>query len=126
MRERLVLPLLSFCLLATGAALGAVPAGSPPAQVITDPEPNAVVQAPLYMIHVTFPNPVDVKTARMNVTGKDGKQVFVGEMMPMGTDGKMLMGMPKEPLPAGNYNVKWQATGADGNPLQGEFTFTAK
>jgi methionine-rich copper-binding protein CopC len=125
MREYLVLPLLPLFLLATGAALGAAPASAPP-QVMSDPEPNALVQAPVYMLHVMFPNPVDAKSVRMDVTAKDGKPIVVGEVMPMGIDGKTMMAMPKEPMPAGGYTVKWRAAGADGKELQGEFSFTAQ
>jgi methionine-rich copper-binding protein CopC len=102
------------------------PAGAGPQAIMSDPEPNAAVKAPLYMIHVMFNNPVDVKTARMNITDKSGKSVDVGEAIPMGDDGKMLMAMPKIPLPAGSYNVKWQVAGTDGKQLQGEFAFTAQ
>ena len=44
----------------------------------------------------------------------------------MGTDGKLLMAMPKTPLPAGTYHVTWHVNGTNGNPLQGRFTFTAQ
>ncbi|HXJ02313.1 MAG TPA: copper resistance protein CopC [Micropepsaceae bacterium] len=94
--------------------------------VSTDPDANATVKAPLEMIHVLFRNPVDLKTARMSVTDKTGKPVNVGKAMAMGTDGKLLMAMPKTPLPAGTYNVTWSVTGTDGKPLQGRFTFTAR
>src|SRR5258708_78075 len=107
--------------LAHGAALSA---GSQ--TVSTDPDANAVVKAPLEMIHVLFHDPVDMKTARMSVTDKNGKPVDVGAAMQMGTDGKLLMAMPKTPLPAGTYHVIWQVKGTNGNPLQGQFTFTAK
>jgi copper resistance protein C len=107
--------------LATGAALAA-----DSQSVSTDPGANATVKAPLEMIHVLFHNPVDMKTARMSVTDKNGKPVDVGPAMPMGTDGKLLMAMPKTPLPAGTYHVTWQVKGANGNPLQGQFTFTAQ
>ena len=117
---------LSLALLLAGPAAQSAPAGNPSPPVMSDPEPNATVSAPLYMIHVMFSNPVDVKTAKMNVTDKSGKAVDLGEVMPMGTDGKTLMAMPKDPLAAGGYNVKWQATGTDGKPLQGEFSFTAQ
>jgi copper resistance protein C len=122
MRGRFVLSLLPIGLFAASAAFGA----AAPPQVVSDPEPNSVVEAPVYMIHVTFPDPVDVKTLRMAVTGKDGKQVEVGEAMAMGNDSKMLMTMPKTPLPAGGYTVKWRAAAAGGKELQGEFSFTAK
>jgi hypothetical protein len=67
-----------------------------------------------------------MKTARMRVTDKNGKPVDVGAAMPMGTDGKLLMAVPKIPLPAGTYNVTWHVMGTDGRPLDGRFTFTAK
>ena len=108
----------------TLASGGAFSAGSP--TVSTDPDANATVKAPLEMIHVLFHDPVDMKTARMNVTDKNGKPVDVGPAMQMGTDGKLLMAMPKTPLPAGTYHVTWQVKGANGNPLQGQFTFTAQ
>jgi methionine-rich copper-binding protein CopC len=107
--------------LANGAALAA-----DAQSVSTDPDGNATVKAPLEMIHVLFHNPVDMKTARMSVTDKNGKPVDVGPAMPMGTDGKLLMAMPKTPLPAGTYHVTWQVRGTNGNPLQGQFTFTAQ
>jgi methionine-rich copper-binding protein CopC len=123
MRKCLVLPLLPILLLVAGAAVGAAPVQQ---QVMSDPEPNATVSAPVYMIHVMFPNPVEAKTVRMDVTAKDGKPVVVGEAMPMGIDGKTMMAMPKEPIPAGGYTVKWRAAGTDGKELQGEFSFTAQ
>jgi hypothetical protein len=111
--------------LAAALATGAAPAADSQS-VATDPDANATVKAPLEMIHVLFHNPVDMKTARMSVTDKSGKPVDVGAPMPMGTDGKLLMAIPKTPLPAGTYNVTWHVTGTDGNPLQGQFTFTAQ
>jgi methionine-rich copper-binding protein CopC len=107
--------------LANGAALSA-----DSQTVSTDPDANATVKAPLEMIHVLFHDPVDMKTARMSVTDKSGKPVDVGLAMQMGTDGKLLMAMPKTPLPAGTYHVTWQVKGTNGNPLQGQFTFTAQ
>jgi len=114
-------------LFVTGATAAAPqPAGAAPGLVATDPEPNATVKAPVYMVHLMFNLPVDVKSAVFDVTDKNGKPVDVGQAMPMSTDGKMLMAMPQNPLPAGTYNVKWRAVGADGKPLQGQFTFTAQ
>ncbi|HEX3486371.1 MAG TPA: copper resistance CopC family protein [Micropepsaceae bacterium] len=112
-------------LLVTALAIGIARAAAPQA-VESDPAPNATVKAPLEMIHVLFHNPVDLKTAAMSVTGKDGKPIDVGKAMAMGTDGKLMMAMPSKPLPAGTYNVIWSVMGNDGKPLQGRFTFTAK
>lgn len=111
---------------------GASAAASPPASsggtgvVMTDPSPNARVSAPLHMIHVMFSQPVDVKASGFDVTTSDGKKVDVGGAMPMGNDGKMLMAMPKTPLPAGTYKVKWHTVAANAQALQGEFTFTVQ
>jgi len=116
-----------FVLAALATALangGALSAASQ--TVSTDPDANATVNAPLEMIHVLFHDPVDMTTARMSVTDKNGKPVDVGQAMQMGTDGKLLMAMPKTPLPAGTYHVTWQVKGSNGSPLQGQFTFTAK
>jgi len=119
---------VGLCLLAAFAP--ALPNGAALAAdsqtVSTDPDANATVKAPLEMIHVLFHDPVDMKTARMSVTDKNGKPVDVGRAMQMGTDGKLLMAMPKTPLPAGTYHVTWQVKGTNGNPLQGQFTFTAQ
>jgi len=93
--------------------------------VVTDPDANAVVETP-EMIHVLFHDPVDMKTAAMSVTDRAGKPVDVGAAMPMGTDGKLMMAVPKTPLKPGSYIVKWQVKGADGKPLQGQFAFTVK
>ncbi len=93
---------------------------------MTDPSPNARVSAPLQMIHVMFSQPVDVKASGFEVTTSDGKAVDVGSAMPMGSDGKMLMAMPKTPLPAGSYRVKWHTVAANAQPLEGEFLFTVQ
>ncbi|HYK78604.1 MAG TPA: copper resistance protein CopC [Micropepsaceae bacterium] len=101
------------------------PAGAAAQAVVTEPAANATVKAPLSMIHVMLPQPVDVKSAGFAAT-KDGKPIDVGQAMPMGTDGKMLMAMPKTPLAAGRYTVKWHATGTNAKPVQGEFSFTVQ
>ena len=96
--------------------------GEGPAMVMTDPAPNASVKAPLPMIHVMFNGPVDPKTSGFEVT-KNGTPVDVGEAQPMGTT--MLMAMPKMPLSAGSYRVKWHTIAAS-KKLEGEFSFTVQ
>ena len=119
-----------FALILLSLSLGAIPVQAAPAAVpkltMTDPAPNAVVSAPVYMVHLMFDLPVDIKTVSFNVTGRDGKPVDVGQAMPMDNEGKMLMAIPETPLPPGIYKVQWHATGPDGKPLAGEFSFTAK
>jgi|SRR5690242_8625612 copper resistance protein C len=117
------LMLLAFCTAAS--EIHAAPAAAPKL-MMTDPAPNAVVSAPVYMVHLMFDLPVNVKNVVFNVTDSAGKPVDVGEPMTMDSEGKMLMAVPSNPLAAGVYKVRWHATGADGKPLEGEFSFTAK
>jgi copper resistance protein C len=110
--------------------LGVIPVQAAPAAVprltMSDPEANAVVKAPVYMVHLMFDLPVDIKTVSFNVTDRNGKPVDVGQAMPMDNEGKMLMAIPNTPLPPGIYKVQWHATGPDGKPITGEFSFTAQ
>jgi copper resistance protein C len=111
-------------------SLGALPVHAAPAAApkltMTDPAANAVVKAPVYMVHLMFDLPVNIKTVSFNVTDRSGKPVDVGQPMPMDNEGKMLMAIPNTPLPPGTYKVQWHATGPDGKPLGGEFSFTAQ
>jgi methionine-rich copper-binding protein CopC len=102
-------------------------ATEPGANMVTsDPAPNARVSAPVYMIHVMFPQRVEAKTSRFQIADKAGKEVDAGQMTWMGNEGTMLMAMLKTPLPAGTYRVKWNTVGADAKKLEGEFSFTAQ
>ena len=114
-----------LCLVLGIAAAYAAPAGTPKL-TMTDPAANAVVKAPVYMVHLMFDLPLDIKSVSFNVTDRDGKSVDVGQPMPMDPEGKMLMAIPNTPLPPGTYKVQWHATGPDGKPLNGEFSFTAQ
>ena len=121
--RKLAAVLLSF-------SLGALPVHAAPADApkltMTDPAANAVVKAPVYMVHLMFDLPVNIKSVSFDVTDRNGKPVDVGQPMPMDNEGKMLMAIPNTPLPPGTYKVQWHATGPDGNPLGGEFSFTAQ
>ena len=112
-------------LLCTATALQAAPAAAPKL-TMTDPAANAVVKAPVYMVHLMFDQAINIKSVKFNVTDRNGKPVDVGQPMPMGDDGKMLMAVPNKPLAAGTYKVKWNAVAPDGKPLEGEFSFTAQ
>ena len=109
-----------------GMQVAAAPAapGAPLAATMSDPAPNARVPAPLPMIHVMFNAPVNPSVSGFDVTKGDGTRIDVGEAMPMGAN--MLMAMPKTPLLAGNYKVKWHTVGADSKKLEGEFAFTVQ
>ena len=97
--------------------------GALPAMVMTEPAANATVKGSVPMIHVMFNGPVDPKASKFEVTKADGSRVDVGDAMPMGAT--MLMAMPKTPLPAGAYRVKWH-TVASSKTLEGEFSFSVQ
>ena len=118
------MPGMDHAQMAAASAPGATPASGGAQLTMTDPAAGASVKAPLSMIHVMFNGPVDPKTSGFEVTRGDGRRVDVGDAMPMGAN--MLMAMPKTPLPAGVYKVKWHAVGGDSKPLQGEFSFTVQ
>jgi methionine-rich copper-binding protein CopC len=109
------------------ATTAAAPGAGAPAGLqltMTDPAAGASLKAPVPMIHVMFNGPVDPKKSGFEVTKADGSRVDVGEAMPMGAN--ILMAMPKTPLPAGSYKVKWHADGAGAKTVQGEFSFTVQ
>ena len=56
--------LLVFCTAAP--EIHAAPAA--PKLTMTDPEANAVVKAPVYMVHLMFDLPVDIRSVSFNVT----------------------------------------------------------
>src|SRR5437588_10731362 len=112
-------------LLCTATALQAAPAAAPKL-TMTDPAANAVVKAPVYMVHLMFDQAMNIKSVKFNVTDRSGKPVDVGQPMPMGEDGKMLMAVPNKPLDAGTCKVKRNAVAQDGKPLERELSFTAE
>lgn len=116
---------IGLILSALAAPAFAEPAAAPQL-TMTDPVANSVVKAPVYMVHLMFDLPVDIKTVSFRVTDRNGKPVNVGEPMPMDNESKMLMAIPNTPLPPGVYKVEWRATGPDGQPISGEFSFTAQ
>jgi methionine-rich copper-binding protein CopC len=103
---------------ASEAALAPAPNSLP--MFMTEPEDKAHVKGPLPMIHVMFREPIDLKLSGLEVRKADGTRVDVGDPMPMGDT--ILMAMPKTPLPAGSYNVKWHAASGS-KKLAGEFSF---
>lgn len=107
-------------------AVPALAASASPQLATTDPAANSVVKAPVYMVHLMFDAPVDLKSVSVNVTDPRGKPVDAGEPVPMDPENRMLMAIPNKPLAAGRYRVQWRATGPDGKPVSGEYSFTVK
>ena len=88
---------------------------------------RVVLEQPGQFAWQIWDNPGDGRNPVYNPSKTVPIQAGIGSSwISMTNDGKMLMAMPKAPLPAGGYNVKWQATETGGKQLQGEFSFTAQ
>ena len=118
-----VLPMVSIASVIATADAALAPVPNSLLMFMTDPENKARVKGPLPMIHVMFREKVDLKASGLEVRKADGTRVDVGNAMPM--DDTILMVMPKTPLPAGSYNVRWHAA-VGAKKLAGEFSFTVQ
>lgn len=93
------------------------------------PAANAEAKAPK-SVTLTFSLPVDQATAAASIvmTAMPGMDNH-GEMMirnftpGWSADGKTLTLTLKKPLPAGSYEVRWQAAAADGHAMSGVVAF---
>ncbi len=115
-------------LAALGAVLLAFVVGAGPAaahSVLLDTSPargGTVATAPT-AISLTFNEMPQGEFSTIHVTGPDGQRRDNGHV-------KVVDDVVTEPLagsrPAGRYVVDWRVVSADGHPVSGEFTFTAK
>lgn len=117
------IPLLALALLAATPALAA------PAVTSTYPAANAAVKPP-GKITIGFNAPIKpgsagaeiVMTAMPGMTDHPPMVIkaFTNELA---DNGKSLVLKLKSPLPVGSYTVSWQATGMDGDPINGSIDF---
>ncbi|WP_108672417.1 copper resistance CopC family protein [Peribacillus acanthi] len=84
------------------------------------PKSDEVITVPLQEISLMFGTKIE-ETSNLLLTNELDKsvpfQTFVIE------DNQMLANFSK-PLDNGLYNVKWKIFGADGHPIEGEYSFT--
>ncbi len=93
------------------------------------PAAGAQVKAPK-AITLTFSQPVNPSSAAASIvmTGMPGMKDH-GEMairnftVSWSPEGKTLTLALKKPLPAGSYEVRWQAAAADGHAMAGKVSF---
>lgn len=124
MRIPAFLAALALCALAPTALLAHVKlSGSSPAA-------NTVAKAPK-TITLTFDMPVDQASAGATIVMtampgmKDHGEMMIRNFTPgWSADRKTLTLTLKKPLPAGSYDVRWQATAADGHAMTGVVAFT--
>ena len=120
---RLLTATLAAAVLATvGLAIGASPAWAHNVLSSTSPEDKASVAHTPSSVVLTFDEPAIAMGTKLVVTGPAGP-VQVGA--PQLVDNTVTQNL-QPGAPAGAYTVEWRIISADGHPISGVFTFTAK
>lgn len=74
-------------------------------------------------LSVTFNEPLTIALSRLTLLDPAGRPVALDTLRFAPEDTKSLTAKILGTMPAGRYTVKWQAAGADGHPMRGEYTF---
>ena len=93
------------------------------ALVSTSPGDGKTVAEPPASIVLTFNEPAIKTGTKVLVTGPEGASAVAGD--PQLVDNTVEQELAPE-LPAGEYEVEWRVTSADGHPINGRFTFTVR
>lgn len=108
-------------LLAAGVTLApSAAAHNPPPS--PDPADGATVATAPAEVVLTFTDVVLDVGAAIAVTGPDGTDLSDG---PPVVDDTVVTQPLRPERPAGDYQIDWRVTSADGHPVDGTFTFTA-
>ena len=112
-----------LAVLAFGALLGAGPAAAHSVLLGTSPAREGTVDTAPSSVALTFDEMPQGQFSTIHVTGPDGQRRDNGHV-------QVVNDVVTEPLagtrPAGRYVVDWRVVSADGHPVSGEFTFTAR
>ena len=100
--------------------------------VASTPAENATVDRPREIV-LTFSKAVLPSTAAASIVmtampgmANHGEMVIRNFTPGWSNDNTTLTLNLREPLRAGTYEVRWQATGADGHPMKGVINFTVR
>ncbi len=74
-------------------------------------------------LSLTFNEPLTIALSRLTLLDAAGKAVALDSVRFAPDDTKTLTAKILGTMPAGRYTVKWQAAGADGHPMRGQYTF---
>ncbi|WP_428910012.1 copper resistance CopC family protein [Niallia sp. Krafla_26] len=86
----------------------------------SSPEDGEVLTETIQQMTLRFTTKIE-QTSTIEVTDTNGQRVGLGNLIIEGNEiGATLL----QPLGNGVYNVTWKIIGADGHPIEGEFTFT--
>lgn len=126
MRIPAFLAALALSALAPGALLAHVQL------VASTPAGGGEAKAPK-AITLTFSAPVDPAGAAVSIVMtampgmKDHGEMLIRNFTPRWSpDGKTMTLALAKPLPAGSYEVRWQAAGGDGHAMRGTLAFDVK
>ncbi|WP_347861021.1 copper resistance protein CopC [Salimicrobium sp. PL1-032A] len=84
------------------------------------PEEGSVVKEEVDSISMTFDTSIE-QTSDFELKNSSGETITVETVT---IDGKTMTGSLSEPLSSEDYQVMWNIIGADGHPIEGEFTFS--
>ena len=74
-------------------------------------------------LSLTFNEPLTIALSRLTLLDPAGQPVALDSVRFAPEDTKTLTAKILGTTRAGRYTVKWQAAGADGHPMRGEYTF---
>lgn len=116
--SRLLAPLLLLALMLPFRS-----AAAHPRLVRAVPAAESHVKTMPHELSVTFSENLTIALSRITLLDAAGRPVALDSLRAAPKDGKTLTVKILGSMPAGRYTVKWQAAGADGHPVRGEYTF---
>lgn len=90
------------------------------------PEYDETVPRPPREVRLTFNEPVRAEFDPLEVYAPGGERADAGDASADPDDPAVVAVALKGGLPAGDYRVEWRVTSADGDPIDGEYRFTAR
>lgn len=98
-------------------------AAAHPRLVRAVPAAESHVQTMPRALSLTFNEPLTIALSRLTLLDPTGQSVALDTLRLASEDTKTLTAKILGTMSAGRYTVKWQAAGADGHPMRGQYTF---
>lgn len=84
------------------------------------PKDGDVLTEPIQQLTLNFTTKIE-QTSTIEVTDTNGQKVSLGNLI---IEGNEMWATPLRPLEDGDYKVNWKIIGADGHPIESEYSFT--
>ena len=94
-----------------------------PKLVSASPTANSTVPQAPAMISATFNEALTPALSKLTLVDAAQRAIPLDSVRAADGDPKTITARVPATLKPGRYTVKWQAAGADGHPMRGEFTF---